>query len=136
MIALENRASTLFRIGVWMFAVTLFADASNFDDLFSDSVILHSDEEATAQTSMDQDVLSGAIGCPGGTLPAQLSLHGPATLHPHSGLVILDQDSPSLAAERTMSEEVSFIVPQQEAVLYHCTPVAESLYLKFRVLLI
>jgi hypothetical protein len=129
MTVFANRMSPWFRVAMWLFVTTMFADASNFDDLFSDSVILHSDEEVTAQGSNHQADSFSAIG----TLPVVRCLYSP---HHPPAITILDQDSPSLAAERTMSEDVSLIFPQHDVALYHCIPFAGPLYLKFRVLLI
>jgi len=78
--------SRLYLIIAWTFAATLFADAANLDDLFASNYVVHDDEDAVAPP--------GAVPAPERTPPP------PGTKAPAQPQhVILDQDSPSLAAE-------------------------------------
>ena len=78
--------SRLYLVIAWAFAATLFADAANLDDLFASNYVVHDDDAASAPP--------GSIPVPDG-IPAPAGTKTPAQpLH-----VILDQDSPSLAAE-------------------------------------
>ena len=78
--------SRFYLIIAWAFAATLFADAANLDDLFASNYVVHDDDAASAPP--------GASSFPD-RLPAQQGGKSPAQpLH-----LILDQDSPSLAAD-------------------------------------
>lgn len=78
--------SRFYLVIAWAFAATLFADAANLDDLFASNYVVHDDDAASA---------------PPGTIPVpDCTPHPGGTKAPAQPLhLILDQDSPSLAAE-------------------------------------
>jgi len=78
--------SRFYLVIVWAFAATIFADAANLADLFASNYVVHDDDVASA---------------PPGTIPVPDSTpHPGGTKAPAQPLhLILDQDSPSLAAE-------------------------------------
>ncbi len=129
---LAHKSSKWFRIGVWIFAALTFADAANLDDLVSSSVILHSDEEATAG-ALRPAADPGITTNPG---PLSVGVHRPPAHTHDSGVVILDQDSPSLEAETALSDEVFLPAPPAETVSLFPTAVPDLLYLRFHVLLL
>ncbi len=78
----------LFHIFFWLFLGATVADAANLDDLIFPGTVLHDDEDATAAGS-------GQLPAPIAPLPS-----GSGTAHPTKALRdIVDQDSPSLAAD-------------------------------------
>jgi hypothetical protein len=82
----QNR-SLVFFIATWACIVALGADFANVDDLISSDPVLHD----------DQDVLAGPLQT--ARTPDHLNPVGPVTV-PHARLyAIVDQDSPSLAAD-------------------------------------
>ncbi len=136
MTVLLDKTSVLFRTAVWLFVAVVFADAANLDDLFSRSVVLHSDEEAIAQSSSYSADGDAAIHLRTGALPLDFSIHRLSTPRYNAAIIILDQDSPSLEAEKTTSKEVCLTAPQSRLAPIHLVSLTELLYLKFRVLLI
>lgn len=119
-----KRRSRLFLIAAWAFASTLFADAANLDDIFSSNYVVHDDDEASAP-------------------PLQIPLHdsGPARTPdkapPPPVRLILDQDSPSLAADSdasTLVEHTGFT--GEKSVSYEMIFALDALHIRFRSLLI
>jgi hypothetical protein len=95
----------------WGVAFLLFADAANLDDLFSSNYVLHDDDEVTAGLSAVPATSSHQ------TTPA------PGQLPPPPERVVVDQDSPSLAADADASTLVAkSLLCESAAVLYHSIP--------------
>jgi len=129
--------SLLLQVVTWIFALTLFCDAANLDDLFSGTIVLHDDDEVLAP-----DVISGGgaaellcqDNAPSG---AAHEIRQSAEFPRTPVRIVVDQDSPSLAADG-LSIHVEFLrVPENaRAGSPDRQPVAGLLHLRFRSLLI
>jgi hypothetical protein len=119
-----ERRSTLFLILSWACAAALFADAANLDDIFSSNYVIHDDDDASA---------------PPGTVPSHDS---PSPQKPQRSLpfpfrVILDQDSPSLAADSDTATLIVQAMPSsKENQTYESVICAGALHIRLRTLLI
>ena len=82
--------SLLFRVLSVAFALTLFADATNIIDLFTQSLVMHGDSDEDVQLVKNTG-LSDSFSASSSRSNTQIPLD--------SRNVILDQDSPSLAAD-------------------------------------
>jgi hypothetical protein len=82
----SNR-SAMFLIVVWSFLFALFADAANLDDILSSASVLHDDDEVTSTQ------------CQTGPSEAHSAQETNHKVPAPPLRVIIDQDSPSLAAE-------------------------------------
>ena len=119
-----KRRSGLFLLVSWAFAATLFADAANLDDIFSSNFVIHDDDEAWA---------------PPGPIPSQDSATPrlPDKSPPSPVRLILDQDSPSLAAESDASSLVAqSVFSGEKTVTYEMVFAVDALHIKLRALLI
>jgi hypothetical protein len=116
--------SRLFLIVSWAFAATMFADAANLDDIFSSNYVVHDDDEAWA---------------PPGPIPSQDNATPPSPDKAPTSPVrlILDQDSPSLAAESDASSLVGqSMFSGEKTVSYEMVFAVGALHIKLRALLI
>ncbi len=119
-----KRRSHLFFFVAWAFAATLFADAANLDDIFSSNYVIHDDDDACVPPGPIPTHDCGAPQTQGKTPPAPVRL-------------ILDQDSPSLAAEYDASSLVGeSVLSAEKAVSYEMVFAVDALHIKFRSLLI
>ena len=119
-----KRRSGLFLLVSWAFAATLFADAANLDDIFSSNYVIHDDDEAWA---------------PPGPIPSHDSAtpRPPEKSPPSPVRLILDQDSPSLAAESDASSLVAqSVLSGEKTVSYEMVFAVDALHIKLRALLI
>jgi hypothetical protein len=119
-----KKRSTPFLFLAWIFAATLFADAANIDDLFSSNYVIHDDDDA---------------GSPPGTIPIHDCAPHPSqdNTPPSPIRVILDQDSPSLAAEYDASSLVTqSFLSAEKAISYEMVFFDDALHIKLRSLLI
>lgn len=116
------RRSRFFLFVAWAFAATLFADSANLDDIFSSNYVIHDDDAATAPP------LPSHEGAPGQT---------PDKAPAPPVRLILDQDSPSLAAEYDASSLVAqSTLSGENAVTYEMVFAVDALHIKLRSLLI
>jgi hypothetical protein len=119
-----KRRSRLFLILGWGFAATLFADAANLDDLFSSNYVIHDDDAAS--------VPPWAMPSHDGAAPQT-----PAKSPPSPVRLILDQDSPSLAADSETATLTFQAMPSvEEAAGYVHVITADALHIRLRTLLI
>ena len=119
-----KRRSRLFLIVSWAFAATLFADAANLDDIFSSNYVIHDDDAASAPY--------GAIPSPDRSSPDSQGKFPPSPVR-----LILDQDSPSLAAESDASSLVGqSMFSGEKTVSYEMVFAVNALHIKLRALLI
>ena len=119
-----KRGSHLFLCTAWIFAVTLFADAANLDDIFSSNYVIHDDDVASAPPVQIPPHQSAPPGSPEKTPPSPVRL-------------ILDQDSPSLAAESDASSLVTgAMFSAEKTVSYEMFFAVDALHIKLRALLI
>jgi hypothetical protein len=94
-----------FRITVIAFALALFADATNVVDIFAQSVVMHGDSDEDAPFIVHSHHSTTQLA---------------QTAKNHSGIqfdyaVVLDQDSPSLAADAMPISLRGFITPSLAA---------------------
>jgi hypothetical protein len=129
--------SLLFHIAGWFFIATLFCDGANLDDLLSGSVVLHDDDEVIAA---DQSPYAGADipVCRGDYSYAGASaVRQPVHLLRAPVRVIIDQDSPSLAAGRFQIGSATLpLLKDSPEANFECPLPPESLFIRFRSLLI
>ncbi len=109
---------------IWAFAAALFADAANLDDIFSSNYVTHDDD---------------AVSAPSESIPSHDNApsQSPEKSPPSPVRFILDQDSPSLAAESDASSLVAQSISSvEETVTYEKIFVVSALHIKLRALLI
>jgi len=121
--------SRLFLFVSWVFLGSLFADSANLDDLFASNYVIHDDEDVASDLSQT---------APASSQPSDHSGAQQSGSHPDQAVrVIVDQDSPSLPADRDASTLVGETpVVEPEVVAYETTLAAEPLHIKLRTLLI
>lgn len=123
----------LFRVGMWLFIAATFADAANLDDVLSDAVVIHEEQDADVRAA------HAAVGTPqaqdnAATTPHR---HGSRPTPAASVRVVFDQDSPSLAADPTPLEALFAVAPSEKPVTHHISRVpCELRYLRLCTLLI
>ncbi len=124
---------------VWVVAILLFADAANLDDLCSGTLVLHDDDEVTAPVSIG---LSSWADHGGPNRSASLPLsHGEGSASKQQPAtpvrVIVDQDSPSLAADWHLGAIFESINAADRVIALRVNPpVRDELFLRFCTLLI
>jgi len=119
-----KRGSSLFLFVTWGFAVTLFADAANIDDIYSTNFVVHDDDAASTPP--------GPVSSRDGASPLS-----PGKSPPPPVRFILDQDSPSLAADSDASSLVAqALFSQEKTPLYDVVFAVDELHIKLRSLLI
>ncbi len=127
--------SILFLVLAWTLTATLFADGANLDDLCSGAIVLHDDDEATAP-----DAFLAQAAAPQHHAQAAPKHHGPSDskqLPATPVRVIVDQDSPSLAADtrlETIFEAVN--TATSTLVIHRAPPARDALHLQLCTLLI
>ena len=128
--------SKFLLIFVWVFIIAHFADAVNFTDLFPGITTIHFEEGDGIQGADQISALNFAqMNAPGANNQAQ-NYFSSKLLHRTLNFVILDQDSPSLAAT-SVNSSVSFIpIPREAQLLLPWNLSTESLYLQNRTLLL
>ncbi len=134
---LREGNSRLPRFFLWLFVVTVFSDAANLDDLLFSSPVIHDDEEivsASRCTSCDSPISPDAqrMGIPGPHLIRERLGISPARMH-----IIVDQDSPSLPANRpeVLASSLSLVVNEPSLPPGVLLP-GQPLHILFRSLLI
>ena len=119
-----KRRSRLFLIASWAIAATLFADAANLDDIFSSNYVIHDDDDVSAPSASIPFHDSASRPLPEKAPPSPVRL-------------ILDQDSPSLAAESDASSLVGqSTVSEEKTVSYEMLFACDELHIRLRSLLI
>jgi len=117
-------SSRLFLSLAWLVVASLFADGANLDDIFTSNFVVHDDDEVATAVQPPQ------------TVPPDASQH-PEKAPAHPVRVIVDQDSPSLAAEADAATLVAGTLNGEPvAVAYETVRSSDSLYIKNRTLLI
>lgn len=119
-----KRRSRLFLIVCWAFAAAMFADAANLYDIFSSNYVIHDDDDASA---------------PSGSIPSHdtAPTPSPEKAPPSPVRLILDQDSPSLAAESDASSLVAqSMFSGEKTVSYEMFFAFDALHIKLHALLI
>ncbi len=125
-----TQKTTTFLILSWIFVLALFSDGANLTDLFPGTTTIHFDEvdesQDYAQWSVTTDPPVAAFSFARMVQKSEVSKQKPTTFT----RVILDQDSPSLAATSIIASEISSLCPQKENT--PCQPVlrTELLYLE------
>jgi hypothetical protein len=102
----------------------MFADAANLDDIFSSNYVIHDDDDASA---------------PSASIPFHDSASNPLPekAPPSPVRLILDQDSPSLAAESDASSLVAqSMFSGEKTISYDMVFAVDELHIKLRALLI
>jgi len=118
------RRSRFFLFVAWAFAATLFADSANLDDIFSSNYVVHDDDASTTPPAP----VPSRDAAPGRT---------PEKAPPAPVRLILDQDSPSLAADHDASSLVAqSALSGEKAVSYEMVFAVDALHIKLRSLLI
>ncbi len=127
--------SILFLVLAWTLTATLFADGANLDDLFSGTIVLHDDDEATAP-----DAFLAQAAAPQHHAPTAPKHHGSSDSKQVPGTpvrVIVDQDSPSLAADTRLETIFEAVHAATSTLMIHRTPPArDALHLQLCTLLI
>ena len=129
-----NKVKSLFLLGsVWVFLGMYFVDAANLDDLLPDTIVFHPDAD-------DSSPDGSAPELSGNGLNAQKSQPAPdqnaSSKKPHTLRVVIDQDSPSLAAEPLVSMLSSHTIPEDQIHISDSFISTSSLYLLNCTLLI
>ena len=118
---------------IWIFVAAYFFDAANLDDLIPGNVVVHPDtnESSLAPQPASFEGFVGALAKPGSNplTPMQCS-------KPHTIRIIIDQDSPSLAAEPLVAITTSTVLTEEHGLPTHSRRSALTLYLLNRTLLI
>ncbi len=131
--------SVAFILLTWVFAACLFADGANLDDLFPRNLVLHDDEDVVSQDAMESTVWAASTS-PGLVHPVrQLSVPGgPSKQNQDTpGRVVVDQDSPSLAADHLLGAIFEETGADRSEKYYHVPVIAAGhLYLRLCTLLI
>lgn len=108
----------------WVFAATMFADAANLDDIFSSNYVIHDDDAASAPPAPIPSHEGGSAQSPVKSPPSPVRL-------------ILDQDSPSLAAESDASSLIDgTLLAGEKASSYEMFFAIDGLHIKLHSLLI
>ena len=108
----------------WFVVATLFADSANLDDLFTSNYVVHDDDEVASADQQPQNI------------PPDSQQH-PDKAPAHPVRVIVDQDSPSLAADTDAFTLVAgTLFSEQITVAYETVRTGDCLYIKYRTLLI
>jgi hypothetical protein len=118
---------------IWIFVAAYFFDAANLDDLVPGSVVLHPD---TNESSLVPSTVlfAGFSGTP--SRPAPLPATPVQCNNTHAIRLIIDQDSPSLAAEQLVAISCSTILSEEQCLPVQSYRSASSLYLLNCTLLI
>jgi hypothetical protein len=122
----------------WIFIATLFADGANLDDLFSDAVVIHSDEDSISQYAFGLVTPPPESALPIEHLPPQVpqKQDNPKKAPAAPGRIVFDQDSPSLAANTTISPDSISLFPQLTQQFYQSPSLGQSLNVLLCTLLI
>ncbi len=118
---------------IWIFVAAYFFDAANLDDLIAGNTVVHPDTNesplAPPEASCDCTVSTPAIPASHPSAPTQ---YGKS----HTLRIIIDQDSPSLAAEQLIAISCSTILCEQQSLPIQSYRSSSSLYLLNCTLLI
>lgn len=117
-----NRNSILAGLLTWFVALASFADGANLTDLVSGVTTLHFDE----CSSLSSEESAGSLAIPG-TAQAKTDFSRPSLPIRH---VILDQDSPSLAATPQPTSEALAFIPIEEPLAVPRVFYTQLLYLQ------
>lgn len=129
--------SVLSYLVAWFFVAALFCDGANLDDLLPGCIVLHDDDEVAsgdrAASSDDAAFAFQELHQSQRTCTARQS----APFCPARYRVILDQDSPSLAALgfQSVFKDLVFLCNSHTVALERQLP-TELLFLRFHSLLI
>ena len=118
---------------IWIFVAAYCFDAANLDDLIPGNVVVHPD---TNESSLAPQAASfdGLV-----STPAKPASHPAAPTQcgkPHTIRIIIDQDSPSLAAEQLIAITCSTVLSEEHSLPIQSYRSSSSLYILNRALLI
>jgi hypothetical protein len=125
MIRLAHSCSRTALFGLWILIAATIADAANIDDFMSSAVVIHDDQDVTSGSPQQSPV------------PHESTATKVPTRHAGRSYVIIDQDSPSLAAtdfSGGLTVRATIAVERPRVFLspfFH-----ESLHIKLRTLII
>jgi len=129
--------SPLLQAVIWIFAVTLFADAANLDDLCSGTIVLHDDDEVVTPDLLSFDGISDQVWRDFASSGAAHQIRQAAQFPRTPVRIVVDQDSPSLPADALPVAFRSTSLPDDSpAVTPGIQPATEHLHLRFHALLI
>ena len=125
MIRVSHSRSRTALFGLWILIAATFADAANIDDFLGSAVVLHDDQDVTSGTSQQVPVPHEATAS---RVPAR---------HAGPSCVIIDQDSPSLAApEFSGGQTFRATLAAERPILFVSPFFHDSLHIKLRTLII
>jgi hypothetical protein len=120
--------SRLFLLVSWFIAIAFINDAANLTDIFPDTATLHFDEGDGVPVLVQID----GVNASGVQVAHHLARSTNFQHLPNGALkhVILDEDSPSIAAVSLYTEYASFLIPTEEAPVYQSHSSNSTLYLQ------
>jgi hypothetical protein len=128
--------SKILLIFAWVFIIAHFADAVNLTDLFPGTTTIHFEEGdgiLTADQMYSENFIQINSSNAGNLAQKYVSS---SSRHYNLNFIILDQDSPSLAAT-SVNSTVSFLpIPREAQLFLPWNLSTESLYLQNRTLLL
>jgi hypothetical protein len=132
---ISNR-SRVFLIIAWVFIFAHFADSVNLTDLFPGITTIHFEEGDGVQSTQELcSIDNPGVMFQNGFNAFKEFFSSQAKINSLKS-VILDQDSPSLAATSYNSSESSILSPQEEPLFLRWVQTSESLYLQHHTLLL
>lgn len=132
-LALRTRKSPLALGIIWIFVAAYFFDAANLDDLFPGNVVVHPDTNESSVVEPSAS-LEGCVSTP--LKPISLPARPTQCSKPRTLRIVIDQDSPSLAAEHLVAITTSTVLAEENSLPLQSYRSASSLYLLNRTLLI
>lgn len=137
---LAKTRSPLFILIGWLLLVSSFADGANLDDLVPGTLVVHDTEDGEGYVQPQLRLLGGSDAFSGisahHSRPITSKESKPSS-HQSALRVILDQDSPSLAADYVgYAERFATVASDSQPVSTWCIFCNESLYLQYCSLLI
>lgn len=121
----------------WFFVAALFCDGANLDDLFSDFVVLHDDDEAGATASAAYGWTNGRVCWEQHNTTGTPEVRQSPPFLRSLVRVIIDQDSPSLTADgfHAIFNPLRFLKDSSSDLFFRQLP-TELLHIRFHSLLI
>ena len=133
-----SQRSVFFLLFAWVLLLTLFADGANIDDLCAGAIVLHDDADVTSASDQGLVAISTGVAANFAPTPRPRQASTKSDSAPATPVrVIVDQDSPSLAAEyRAGAMFESLLGSDHVLTIRQSSHTQESLYLRFCSLLI
>lgn len=130
---LDRFKPTLILCSVWVFIGLYFIDAANLDDLLPDTVVFHPEADDSPLDGTEIEFIGDCINA-GRSRPAPIQ--SDQSKKPEGLKIVIDQDSPSLAAEPLVTTISSQAFPEVLIHLPDSFTSSSSLYLLNCTLLI